>query len=135
MFSISPRNSFDLFDNFFNTRFVLPNEMKTDISENDKGYVMKVELPGVKKEDIKLSLKNGELTISAESAKNSEEKDKDGKIIRRERYCGSARRTFYVGEDITENDVKASYKDGVLRLDIPKKDVKKIDTAKYIAIE
>ena len=92
-------------------------------------------MPGFEKGDIKAELKNGYLTISASSKKNNDEKDKEGKYIRRERYSGSCSRSFYVGEDIRQEDIKAKFEDGILRLSIPKKDAKEVETKKTIAIE
>ena len=108
--------------------------MKTDVKETDEGYEVDVDLPGFKKEEIKLELNNGYLTINAE--KNLDQnKEKHGKLIRQERYSGSMQRSFYVGEEITEEDVKASFQHGVLKLLIPKKEKKALPEKKTIAIE
>ncbi len=110
--------------------------MKTDIREHDQGYELDIDLPGFKKEDLKAELKDGYLTIEAHTGHKEEEKGKDGKYIRRERYSGSCSRSFYVGEDITEEDIKAKFEDGILKLAIPKKDAQqKVDQKKYISIE
>ena len=111
--------------------------MKTDIKEKDGAFELSINLPGVKKEDIQAELKDGYLTISANHGSNKEEKDQDGRYIRRERYFGSASRSFYVGEDLTQEDIKAKYEDGVLRIDVPKVEPKKpeVEEKKYIAIE
>ncbi len=111
------------------------NVMKTDVHEHDDGYEMDIDLPGFKKDEINLSLENGYLTVSAAKGLDKEKKDKKGKIIRQERYAGSSQRSFYVGEAITEEDVKARFEDGVLKLSIPKKDAKKVPEKKLIAIE
>ena len=112
------------------------NVMKTDVRETDTGYEVDIDLPGFKKEEINAHLENGYLTISAAKGLDKEEKDeKKGKYIRKERYAGSMSRSFYVGEDITESDVKAKYEDGILRLSVPKKEPKKVETKKSIAIE
>ena len=107
--------------------------MKTDIREHDRGYELDVDLPGFKKDEIKVELENGYLTISAAKGLDKDEQDKQGKYIRRERYAGAMQRSFYVGE--TEEDVKAKFEDGILRLSIPKKDAKAVETKKTIAIE
>lgn len=110
--------------------------MQTDVEENEKGYELTMNLPGVKKEDIKGELKDGYLILSASSESSKEEKDKEGKFIRRERYCGSCSRSFYVGEGISREDIKAKFENGVLKLSIPKKEEKPaIEESKYIAIE
>ncbi len=111
--------------------------MLTDIKESDKGYELEMELPGFKKEEIKASLENGYLIISAEKGLEQDEKDKEGKkYIRRERYTGSCQRAFYVGDEIEQGDIKASFKHGILRLDIPKKQPKpQVEENKFISIE
>ncbi len=110
--------------------------MKTDIRETETGYELDVELPGYKKEDLKLELTNGYLNIGAEKHTENEEKDTDGKVIRRERYTGSMKRSFFVGEDITEEDIKAKFEDGILKLCVPKKEHKEqIPEKKTIMIE
>ena len=112
------------------------NVMKTDIKENDKGYELDVDLPGYKKEDVKAELKDGYLTISASNDNTKEEKDEDGKYIRKERYTGSVSRSFYVGKDITEKDIHGKYENGILMLDIPKKaPEKKVEEKKFVTIE
>jgi HSP20 family molecular chaperone IbpA len=133
----------NLFDNFMDDMFpesgrktfkTMPSIMRTDIKETEDQYVLSVELPGFNKEDVKLSLKDGYLNISA-TAQNEEEEEKDGKFLRRERYTGAMTRSFYVGEDITEEDVKAKFGNGVLTLALPKEAPKKIEEPKYICIE
>ena len=111
--------------------------MRTDIREHEDGYELEVSLPGYKKEDIQAELRDGYLTINASTSQNRDEKDeKTGKYIRRERYSGSCSRSFYVGENVTQEDVKAKYENGVLTLAIPKKDPKKqIEEKKVITIE
>jgi len=109
--------------------------MKTDVREQEGNYLVDMELPGVKKEDVKAQLKEGYLTISATSNMNKDEKDKEGNYIRRERYTGQCSRTFFVGEDVTEEEIKAKFEDGMLTLSIPKKEVKAITTDRYIPIE
>ena len=112
------------------------NVMKTDIKENDKGYELDVDLPGYKKEDVKAELKDGYLTISASNDNTKEEKDEDGKYIRKERYTGAVSRSFYVGKYVTEEDIHAKYEDGILKLSVPKKAPKAVEEKDgYIAIE
>ena len=135
--------SFDLFDDFFNDPFftVSPGKsfdsmMKTDIQDNDSDYLLEVELPGFRKEDIKAELKDGYLTISAAREENKEEKDKNNKFVRRERFTGSCRRSFYVGESITQEDMKAAFENGILKIQFPKEAPKAIDDSPaYIPIE
>ncbi len=109
--------------------------MKTDIKDVENGYELAIDLPGFKKEDIKVSLDKGYLTVSAENTVNNDEKDENGRYIRRERYMGSCSRSFYVGRDYTVADVKAKYEDGILKLDIPKRDKAVEEKEKYVAIE
>ena len=110
--------------------------MKTDVKETEKGYEVAVDLPGFKKDEIQLELNDGYLTISAEKGLDKEEKDKKDKYIRRERYAGACQRSYYVGEDITEEDIKAEFKHGILKLFVPKKEVKPaVEEKKYITIE
>ena len=108
--------------------------MKTDIKEMNNGYELIVDLPGFKKDEIQLELNDGYLTISAEKGLDKEEKDKKDKYIRRERYAGACQRSYYVGEDITENDIHAKFENGVLTIEVPKKEETK-PVEKYIAIE
>ena len=111
------------------------NVMKTDVKETETGYEVDIDLPGFKKDEINAKLDNGYLTISAAKGLDKDEQDKNGKYIRRERYAGSMSRSFYVGEGVTEEDIKAKYEDGILRLVVPKKDAKVVENKKYIAIE
>lgn len=135
-----------LFDDFFGFDYpsmgyhkVNANEMmKTDIKESDAGYELDISLPGYKKEDIQAELKNGYLCINAKTSQTDEQKDENsGKYIRRERYYGSCSRSFYVGEDLKQTDIKAKFEDGVLKLAIPKLEPKKVEAEekKWIAIE
>ena len=105
--------------------------------ESDKGYELEMDLPGFKKDEIKASLENGYLTITAEKGLEKDQKEEDGKkYICRERYSGSCQRTFYVGDEIEQDDIKASFKHGILRLDIPKKQPKpQVEEKKCISIE
>ena len=143
----------NLFDDFFTDPFgmmVMPqrhdplygkhskNLMKTDVRETEDSYELDVDLPGFKKDEVNVELKSGYLTIQAATTKNNDQKDeKTGNYIRRERYSGSCSRSFYVGKDITQEDIKAKYENGILVLAIPKKDQKKVEAEekKYIAIE
>ncbi len=108
--------------------------MKTDVKEEDNQYVVSIDLPGFSKEDINLELNEGYLTISASKNMNNDKNDKKGRLIRQERYSGSMQRSFYVGDQITEEDVKASFKHGVLSLTIPKKEQPKLPEKKHIQI-
>lgn len=109
--------------------------MNTDIKENDNDYELTMNLPGVKKDDVTAELKDGYLTIHATSNQNKDEKDEDGKYIRRERYSGSCNRSFYVGDAVTEEDIKASFENGTLKMTIPKKEAKAVPEKKFISIE
>ncbi len=113
------------------------NLMKTDIKETEGGYELEMDLPGFTKDEIKVSLENGYMTISAAKGLDKDEQDKkSGRYIRKERYAGSCERSFYVGEDITEEDIKGEFKHGILTLNVPKKEAKPaVETNKYIAIE
>ena len=111
------------------------NVMKTDVKETDAGYEVDIDLPGFKKDEINAKLENGYLTISAAKGLDKDEQDKNGKYIRKERYAGSMSRSFYVGEGVTQDDIKAKYEDGILRLVVPKKDNKAVENNRYIAIE
>ena len=112
-----------------------PHEMKTDVHEHEDHYTVDVDLPGFKKEEIRLELENGTLTVHAAKNVEQEKTDKAGKIIRQERYTGAMERSFYVGEALTEEDIGAKFENGVLTLNIPKKDVKKLPEKKLIQIE
>ncbi len=135
----------NLFDDFFGFDYPFAGRrgmdanalMKTDVKEHEDGYELEVSLPGYKKEDICAELKDGYLTITASTSQNNDEKDeKTGKYIRRERYSGSCSRSFYVGDAVTQEEVKAKYENGVLTLAIPKKDPEKPEEKKkIIAIE
>ena len=109
--------------------------MKTDIHEHDDHYVVDIDLPGFKKDEIELSLENGYLTVSAAKGLNKDEQDKKGKVIRQERYAGAMRRSFYVGTALTEEDIKAKFEDGVLALNLPKKTAPRMPEKKTILIE
>jgi HSP20 family molecular chaperone IbpA len=132
----------DLFDDFGGFPFGNVNHyhsnalMKTDVKELDNGFEFDIDLPGIKKEDIKAEIKDGYLTVSAESNYSNDEKDDDGKYIRRERHFGSCSRTFYVGDEIKDDEIKASFENGTLKLIVPKKEPKpQIETNHYIQID
>ena len=110
--------------------------MKTDVKDTGEGYELTIDMPGIKKEDIKAELKDGYLTVSAESDHSSEDKDSEGKYIRRERHYGSCSRSFYVGEAVTQEEIKASFENGILKLNVPKKEEhKQLESNNYIRIE
>ncbi len=111
------------------------HEMKTDVKETDSGYEVDIDLPGFKKDEINVQLDNGYLLISAAKGLDKEEKNKEGKYIRKERYAGAMSRSFYVGDALTQEDIKAKYESGILRLSIPKKEAKQVEATKRIAIE
>ena len=133
----------DFMDDFFvfpqerkTTPTAKANLMQTDVKETETGYEVVIDLPGYSKENVNAELKDGYLIISATTSTNDEEKSEDGKYIRKERYSGSCQRSFYVGEDITEEDIKAEFKHGILKLFVPKKEVKPaVEEKKYISIE
>ncbi len=146
----------NLFDDFFDDFFDWPaydkqmkdaqkklygrragNMMKTDVRDHDDHYEIDVDLPGFKKEELSLELTDGYLTIKAAKGLDKDDKEKKtGKYIRRERYMGSMTRSFYVGDTITQEEIKAEYKNGVLKLTVPKPDPnKKVEKTNYIAIE
>lgn len=111
------------------------NLMKTDVREKEDGFEVDIDLPGFKKEEITAELNNGYLTISAAKSLDKDEIDKNGNYIRRERYFGNTSRTFYVGEGVREEDIKARLEDGLLKLSIPKKEAAVLESRKRIAIE
>ncbi len=110
--------------------------MKTDVKEHEDGFEIDIDLPGYPKENVNAELKDGYLTVSAETQSDTGNKDEKGNYIRRERYFGSCKRSFYVGEDITEEDIKAKFENGVLKINVPKKEAKpKVEEKKFIQIE
>lgn len=143
--SIYRENLWDeFFDDFFNEPFYRPSRpsgaqndlMRTDIKESENAYELTMNLPGVKKEDVKAELKDGYLTIQASTNTNNDQKDNNGKYVRRERYVGSFSRSFYVGEDVKQEDIKAKFENGTLILTVPKKVQQPVvEENKYIAIE
>lgn len=132
----------NLFDDMFNDPFFTRSYdrsssqiMKTDIHEKDGNYLVEMELPGYNKADIKADLKDGYLTITAHKNETKEEKDSKGNCVHKERYTGTCNRSFYVGDDLTQEDIKASFADGVLKLCFPKEVEKQEEQPKLITIE
>ena len=132
----------DSFDNMFRDAFRSPfgsmNStacMSTDIQDLGDKYQMEMELPGYEKKDLKADLKDGYLTISAERNVNKEEKDEKGKFVRRERYMGSCQRSFFVGKEVRQEDIHASFENGILKLVFPKKELPAAEEKKYITIK
>ncbi len=136
-----------LFDEFFEN-FAWPTRriaktvgqpapvMRTDVKENESGYELNIELPGYRKEDVQAELKDGNLTIKATTSVENDEKDENGKYVRRERFYGNCSRSFYVGEAVQQEDIKARFENGILKVLVPKKEVKPaVEERKYIAIE
>lgn len=120
----------DVFDDLFDSGVSSPSKvtnMLCDIRETENTYEMNIALPGYKKEDIALELKDGYLKVSAASNKEKEEKDKAGRVVRRERYSGNCSRSFYVGEGFTEEDIKAKFDNGELMISVPKEAPKRVE--------
>lgn len=128
-------NRFDLFDDFFgDVSSKTTNVLKTDIHEKDGFYVLDMEVPGIRKEDIQIELKDGYLKVTAARNTSKDEKDDKGRVIRQERYSGSSSRSFYVGEAIRQEDVKANFENGELKIMIPTETKKVEEETKYIPI-
>ncbi len=141
----------NLFDEFFNDPFemnmLLPrgrdplygkhskNLMKTDVRETEGSYELDIDLPGFKKEDVNVELKNGYLTIAASKSLDKDEKDQKGRYIRQERYAGAMSRSFYVGEDVQPSEISAKFENGILQLSVPKAEQKRLPKTTTIAIE
>ena len=129
---------FDPFDAFFNTPMPsasTPTLMRTDIKETESGFEMTIDLPGFKKEDVQAELKDGYLHIEAQTKSETEDKDANGTYVRKERFSGTCSRTFYVGEDIEEDAITAKFENGVLTIDVPKKQEQpKLESGRSIAI-
>lgn len=124
MMLVPRRNNFDLFDDFFGDDFFTKrpsNLMKTDIREKKDKYVIDVDLPGFEKENINISLNNGYLEISAKVERENNNDDEE-RYVRQERFYGACSRNFYVGDDITEEDISAEFKNGILKIEVPKKE-------------
>ena len=132
------KNEFDLLGEMFADPFFTEHEskiMKTDIKEKTDKYLIGIELPRYQKENIKIDVEDGYLTVHAEINSDNEEKE-EGKFVRRERYVGSCSRSFYVGNEVKSEDIKASFKNGILKIEVPKKEYKKeLPEKKYIEIE
>ena len=133
-------NDFPFEKHFFGERNPLygkhaKNIMKTDVKETDNSYELDIDLPGFKKEDINVQLDNGYLTIAASKSLEKEDEHEKSHYIRQERYSGSMSRSFYVGNDVKQEEIHAKYEDGILKLVVPKKAAKAIETNKYIQIE
>lgn len=111
------------------------NMMKTDVRETEGSYELDVDLPGFKKDEIKVDLKNGYLTISAEKGIDKETENKKDHYIRKERYVGSNSRSFYVGDDVKASEVNAKYENGILKISLPKAEAKKLPSSGSISIE
>ena len=148
--SIFGENLFDDFMNDFTDDFAVPafadagkelygkhakNLMKTDVKDTENGYDVDIDLPGFKKDEIQMKLEDGMLTISAAKGLDKDEKDKKGKYVRRERYAGSLSRSFYVGDNVTVEDIHPKYENGILSFNVPKEQEKIEPKSKYIAIE
>ncbi|HBN56400.1 MAG TPA: Hsp20/alpha crystallin family protein [Lachnospiraceae bacterium] len=132
----------DFFEDFANSSYYRPNRigtvpaMKADVQELEDSYQIDLELPGFRKEDLQAELKDGYLTIKATRQNTEEQKDEKGKYIRQERYSGHYQRSFYVGEDVTQEDVHAAFENGILKLTVPKKESQpRINESKAILIE
>ena len=139
MMMIPRRNHFDLFDEMFRDPFFEGTEnkvMKTDIKEKKDKYLIDIDLPGYEKEDIKMEISDGYLTVHASVNKELDDEKEKGKYVRKERYVGECSRSFYVGDNVTEDEIKAKFKNGTLTIEVPKKDDKKeLPEKKYIQIE
>ena len=138
MMMIPRRHDYDLFDDMFRDPFFNEGEsklMKTDIKEKKDKYLIDIDLPGYEKDNIKIEIQDGYLTIHASVNKENDEEEK-GKYVRKERYAGECSRSFYIGDNIKEEDIKAKFKNGTLTLEIPKKEERKqLPDTKYIPIE
>lgn len=138
MMMVPRRNGFDIFDEVFNDPFFTKKEnklMKTDVREKDGNYVLDIDLPGYDKNDIKIELTDGYLTVTASRTEHKEEKEKHNKYIHQERFFGECSRSYYAGENVKEEDIKANFKNGTLEITFPKEESKKLEDKKYIQIE
>lgn len=139
----------NLFDDFFSDPFdmVMPrgfnalygkhgkNLMKTDVRETEDTYELDIDLPGFQKDEVNLELKDGYLTIQAAKGLDKEEPEKKGKYIRQERYAGACSRSFYVGERVEPEDIRAKFENGILQISLPKATKKQLPKSNVIAIE
>ncbi|MCI7734950.1 MAG: Hsp20/alpha crystallin family protein [Dysosmobacter sp.] len=140
----------NLFDDFFDDDFSMfpaltghnplygkhaKNLMKTDVRETENTYELDIDLPGFKKDEISIDLKDGYLSISAAKGLDRDQEDKKGKYIRQERYAGACSRSFFVGEGVEPKDVSAKFEDGILKISLPKQVKKELPQSPRIAIE
>lgn len=135
MMMIPRRSGLDIFDEVFNDPFFSKKEtklMKTDVKEIDGNYELQIDIPGYDKEDIKIELEDGYITVTATT--NTENEESNGKYIQRERFSGACSRSYYAGENIDEKDIKASFKNGILKITFPKEATPKIENRKFIQI-
>ena len=135
MMMIPRRNGLDIFDEVFSDPFFSQKEnkiMKTDVKEKDGNYILEIDVPGYNKEDIQIELQDGYVTVTA--TKNEEKEDKQSKYLKRERFSGMCSRSYYAGENIKEEDIKANFKNGILTIEFPKETEQKIEQRKYIPI-
>ncbi len=138
---IPRRNTFDLFDDMFNDPFFErgyskkeTSLMKTDVKEKDGNYILEIDIPGYSKDDIKIELENGYLTVTASKEEKVDEENEKSHYIHKERFYGKCSRSYYAGENVKEEDIKASFKNGILTLTFPKESTEKIENKKYIQI-
>ena len=135
MMLVPRKKSWDLFDDFFEDFPVVESKcMKTDIKECENNYELIIDLPGFNKDNINISIENGYLQISAKTTSDKEEKEK-GKYLRRERFEGEFKRNFYIGENVSEDEIKASFKNGILKIEVPKVKETPNSNKKYIEID
>ncbi len=141
MMMIPRKNNFDLFDDFFVDPFFERDFhrkevslMKTDVKEKDGKYTLEIDVPGYDKDDIKIELEDGYLTVRAAKEESKDEEDKKSHYIHKERFYGQCSRSYYVGDNVKEGDVKATFKNGILSLTFPKEESKKVESKKYIQI-
>ena len=139
----------NLFDDFFSDPFemMMPqsrnplygkhakNLMKTDVRETENSFEVDMDLPGFKKDEVNLELKDGYLTVSADKALDKDKKDNEGRYIRQERWSGSCSRSFYVGDAVKPEDVHAKFENGILQIALPKQEQKQLPSTTSIAIE
>lgn len=139
---IPRKNNYDLLDEvfgdepFFERGFSKKeaNLMKTDVKEKDGNYILEIDVPGYSKEDIKIELENGYITVTAEKEENKDEEDKKSRYIHKERFFGKCSRSYYAGDNVKEEDIKATFKNGILKIEFPKEKKEEIESKKYIQI-
>ena len=139
---IPRKNNYDLLDEvfgdepFFERGFSKQeaNLMKTDVKEKDGNYILEIDVPGYSKEDIKIELENGYITVTAEKEENKDEEDKKSRYIHKERFFGKCSRSYYAGDNVKEEDIKATFKNGILKIEFPKEKKEEIESKKYIQI-